>query len=115
MRDFDTIEVRPCCVVDRYGVETVEQCGPEDANRWSVYGRRRVTKEFDCLEDFPTEAEAEDYAKKLLHTHRHLFRIVKFPIVQRWLDPQEFPALFKRPARTRGGSSDRKPPRTKRT
>jgi hypothetical protein len=40
IRNFDAIEVHPCCVVGfADGHEIVETCEPEDAHFWSVYGR----------------------------------------------------------------------------
>ena len=39
IRNFDAIEVHPCCVVGfADGVDMVETCEPEDAHFWSVYG-----------------------------------------------------------------------------
>jgi hypothetical protein len=94
---MDTIEVRPCCIVDcTDGIETVQMCAPTDASFWSVYGRC-VTGGLDCSEDFPTEAEAEAFAKKLLrHYNPHLFRMVRY-----WDPPHAPPASFKRPTKTR--------------
>jgi hypothetical protein len=72
IRNFDAIEVHPCCVVGfADGVEMVETCEPEDAHFWSVYGHY-VTGGLDCFEDFPTEAEAEVFAARLRRTYPHL-------------------------------------------
>jgi hypothetical protein len=72
IRDFDAIEVHPCCVVDIVaGHEIVEPCAPADAHFWSVYGHC-VTGGVLCFEDFPTETEAEAFAEKLRRTYPHL-------------------------------------------
>jgi hypothetical protein len=72
IRNFDAIEVHPCCIVDcTDGIEAVEQCAPEDANFWSAYGHC-VTGGLDCFEDFPTEAEAEAFGATLRRTYPHL-------------------------------------------
>jgi hypothetical protein len=108
MTSFDTIEVRPCRIVDRYGIETVEQCAPEDANLWSIYGHR-VTGGLDRLEDFPTEAEAEAFAAKLLRLINLLAAITEkgagfHPL--RWAERHRGGLL--------SGSIAGKPPRTRR-
>jgi hypothetical protein len=66
IRNFDAIEVHPCCVVGF--ADGVEMCEPEDAHFWSVYGHH-VTGGLDCFEDFPTEAEAEAFAARLRRTY----------------------------------------------
>jgi hypothetical protein len=73
IRNFDAVEVHPCCVVGMAagGPEIVETCPPEDAHFWSVYGHY-VTGGLDCFEDFPTEAEAEAFAARLRRTYPHL-------------------------------------------
>ena len=39
IRDFDAIEVHPCCIVGfADGVDVVETCERGDADFWSVYG-----------------------------------------------------------------------------
>ena len=52
IRNFDAIEVHPCCVVGfADGVEIVETCEPEDSHFWSVYGPRaagRLAPYFLC-------------------------------------------------------------------
>jgi len=72
IRDFDGIEVHPCCVVGvADGIEIVETCEPADARFWSVYGHC-VTGGLVCFEDFPTAAAAEDFAAQLRRTYPHL-------------------------------------------
>jgi hypothetical protein len=72
IRDFDEIEVHPCCVVGfADGLDIVETCDREDAHFWSVYGHYR-TGGLDCFEDFGTEAEADAFAEQLRHTYPHL-------------------------------------------
>jgi len=72
IRDFDAIEVHPCCVVGvADGIEIVETCAPADAQFWSVYGHC-VTGGLDCFEDFPTAAAAENFAARLRRAYPHL-------------------------------------------
>jgi hypothetical protein len=72
IREFDAIEVHPCCVVGfADGVGYVETCEPDGAHSWSVYGHY-VTGGIECFEDFPTQAQAEAFAAKLRHTYPHL-------------------------------------------
>ena len=75
MRDihqFDGLEIHPCRterVED--GRTFIEPCEPETAEFWSVYGHCR-TGGVLCFEDFPTEAEAHAFAKRLLDAWPHL-------------------------------------------
>jgi hypothetical protein len=72
IRDYDAIEVHPCCIVDRTeGIESVEQCEAKDADFWSVYGHS-VDGGIHCFEDFPTEFEADAFAATLRRTYPHL-------------------------------------------
>lgn len=48
-----------------------EQCEPEEAHFWSVYAHLEEGG-VDCLEDFPTEAEARRYAERLKAEYPHL-------------------------------------------
>jgi hypothetical protein len=47
------------------GFSYCEQCTPEEADFWSVYGHLREGGVL-CLEDFTTEAEARAFAETLL-------------------------------------------------
>ena len=72
IRNFDAIEVHPCCVVGvAEGQEIVETCARADADFWSVYGHC-VTGGLECFEDFATEAEADAFAARLRRTYPHL-------------------------------------------
>jgi hypothetical protein len=72
IRDFDAIEVHPCCVVGfADGLDIVETCDREDAHFWSVYGHHR-TGGIECFEDFATEAEADAFAVLLWRAYPHL-------------------------------------------
>jgi hypothetical protein len=72
IRNFDAIEVHPCCVIgSAEGQEIVETYERDAAHFWSVYGHYR-TGGLDCFEDFPTEAEAEAFAARLRRTYPHL-------------------------------------------
>lgn len=44
---------------------------PQDAHFWSVYGHLREGG-VECLEDFPSEAEARTFADRLLATFPNL-------------------------------------------
>jgi hypothetical protein len=71
--DFDALEIHPCAVIDRDcdGTETVEQCEPQDAHFWTVYGHLR-SGGVDAFEDFPTEAEAIAFHDRLIAVYPHL-------------------------------------------
>jgi hypothetical protein len=72
IRNFDAVEVHPCCVVGfADGNELVETCKPDDAQFWSVYGHCR-SGGLECFEDFPTEIEANAFADQLRRTYTHL-------------------------------------------
>lgn len=73
IREFDALEIHPCAVVDRLGdgTEIVEQCGPENADFWTVYGHYR-TGGVDAFEDFKTEAEAIAFHDELIAIYPHL-------------------------------------------
>jgi hypothetical protein len=72
IRNFDAIEVHPCCVVGvADGTEIVETCEPANARFWSVYGHC-VSGGLACFEDFPTEAAAENFATRLRRIYPHL-------------------------------------------
>jgi hypothetical protein len=40
IRSFDALEIHPCAIVghDSMGGDIVEQCEPEDAHFWTVFG-----------------------------------------------------------------------------
>jgi hypothetical protein len=71
--DFDALEIHPCAVVDRdaSGTEFIEQCEPEEAHFWTVYGHCR-TGGVSAFEDFTTKAEAIAFHDRLLATFAHL-------------------------------------------
>jgi hypothetical protein len=75
MRDiqqFDGLEIHPCRIErTEDGGTFIEQCAPEDAEFWSVYGHCRSGGVL-CFEDFPTETEAHAFAKRLLDAWPHL-------------------------------------------
>ena len=48
-----------------------EQCEPEDAQAWSVFGHLK-SGGVECFEDFTTEAEARAFADQLLEAWPHL-------------------------------------------
>jgi hypothetical protein len=57
IQDYDALEIHPCTVVgnDSIGNDIVEQCEPEDAQFWTVFGHLR-TGGSDEFQDFATEA-----------------------------------------------------------
>ena len=71
--DFDALEIHPCIVIgkDSLNKEIVEQCEPEDAHFWTVYGHLR-TGGVDAFEDFATEAEAVAFRDRLIADYPHL-------------------------------------------
>jgi hypothetical protein len=72
IRNFDAIEVHPCCVVGFADVvEFIETCERDDAHFRSVYGYC-VTGDLECFKDFPTEAQVEALAARLRRTYPHL-------------------------------------------
>lgn len=44
IREFDALEIHPCTVISNDSMENpiVEQCAPEDANFWCVFGHLRT-------------------------------------------------------------------------
>ena len=70
---FDGLEVHPVREYHENGYSWCEQCEPEEAEFWSVYGHLKEG-EVDCFEDFETEAEADAFAEKLLTAWPHLRR-----------------------------------------
>ncbi|MCB1094686.1 MAG: hypothetical protein KDN22_03810 [Verrucomicrobiae bacterium] len=48
-----------------------EQCKPEEADLWSVFGHL-VEGGLECFGDFPTEAEATSFALLVLNAYPHL-------------------------------------------
>lgn len=73
IQSFDALEIHPCALVaiDGDGTEIVEQCEPEQAHFWTVYGHYRAGG-VDAFEDFATEAEAVAFHDGLLVAHPHL-------------------------------------------
>ena len=65
--EFDGLEIHPVRerTDARDGVRSCEQCAPEAADCWSVYGRLREGGVL-CFEDFTTEAAARAFADTLL-------------------------------------------------
>ena len=73
IRDFDALEIHPCAVIrhDSMANEIVEQCAPEDAHFWTVYGHLR-SGGVDAFEDFATEAEALAFHDRVIAAYPHL-------------------------------------------
>jgi len=73
IKEFDALEIHPCAVVgcDSSATEFVEQCEPEQAHFWTVYGHYR-SGGLDAFEDFSTEAEAVTFFDRLLDMFPHL-------------------------------------------
>ncbi len=75
MRDiqqFDGLEIHPCRTEHAEdGGTFIEQCEPESAEFWSVFGHYK-TGGVSCFEDFPTEAQARAFAARLLEAWPHL-------------------------------------------
>jgi hypothetical protein len=73
IKEFDAMEIHPCVVVGHgcLNGEIVEQCEPEDAHFWCVFGHYR-TGGVDDLEDFATETEAIAFRDLLLRLYPHL-------------------------------------------
>jgi hypothetical protein len=75
IRDFDGLEIQPCAVIDTACGKVEEPCDPEDAHCWTVYGHYRPGGEMggvDALQDFPTEAEAQEFHDQLVAAYPHL-------------------------------------------
>jgi hypothetical protein len=73
IRDFDAIEIHPCTVIGNDSMENaiVEQCEPEDAHFWCVFGHLR-TGGLDDFEDFASEAEAITFHERLIAAYPRL-------------------------------------------
>jgi hypothetical protein len=75
MRDihqFDGLEIHPCRTEHAQGgTSFIEQCEPETAEFWSVYGHCRSGGVL-CFEDFPTKEQAHAFATRLLDAWPHL-------------------------------------------
>jgi hypothetical protein len=73
IQDFDALEIHPCVVIGNDSMDNaiVEQCEPEDAHFWCVFGHLR-TGGMDDFEDFPTEAEAIAFHDQLIANYPHL-------------------------------------------
>jgi hypothetical protein len=72
LHQFDAIEVHPCHAIGYAdGTVAIEQCEPEQAHFWSVYGHC-LWGGVDCFEDFQTERAAEDFAALLRRWYPHL-------------------------------------------
>ena len=73
IHDFDALEIHPCMVIghDSMDNEIVEQCDPDAAHFWTVYGHLR-TGGVDAFEDFATEAEAVAFHNRLISVYPHL-------------------------------------------
>lgn len=70
--DFDGLEIHPCHICgSEDGSTYIEQCEPQEAGFWSVYGHC-TEGGVECLEDFDTEEEGRAYAKRLLDSWPHL-------------------------------------------
>lgn len=71
--DFDALEIHPCAII-KYadgGRDVVEQCAPEDADFWTVFGHYREGG-IDTFEDFLTEVDAQQFHDKLIAAYPHL-------------------------------------------
>lgn len=78
IHEFDGVEIHPCRTETAADGSTYqEQCEPEAAEVWSVFGHR-VAGGVDCFMDFLTEAEARGFAKKLLATYPNLMKFGLF-------------------------------------
>ena len=73
IQEFDALEIHPCAVIgrDSSGTEFVEQCEPEEAQFWTVYGHYR-TGGLDAFEDCSTKPEATAFYERLLGVFPHL-------------------------------------------
>jgi hypothetical protein len=73
IRQFDALEIHPCMIIGNDSPDNpiVEQCEPEDAHFWCVFGHLR-TGGVDAFEDFPTEAEAIAFHDRLIAAYPHL-------------------------------------------
>ncbi len=73
IKGFDALEIHPCVVIgnDNMVNPIVEQCEPEDAHFWCVFGHLR-TGGLDDFEDFATEAEAITFHERVIAAYPHL-------------------------------------------
>ena len=73
IRDFDALEIHPCAVIGNDNTDNliVEQCAPEDAQFWCVFGHLR-SGGLDDFEDFATEAEAIAFHDRVIAAYPHL-------------------------------------------
>ena len=73
VQDCDALEIHPCAIVGRDGVDgdIVEPCEPESADFWTVFGHLR-TGGLETFQDFPTEEEATAFHDRLLAAYPHL-------------------------------------------
>jgi hypothetical protein len=73
IRDFDALEIHPCAVTGTDSLDNpiTEQCEPEDAHFWCVFGHLR-TGGADDFEDFATRAEAINFRDRLIAAFPHL-------------------------------------------
>ncbi len=64
--DYDGLEIHPVRVYETREDKTFcEQCEPEEADFWSVYGHL-IEGGVECIDDFAAEAQAERFASQLL-------------------------------------------------
>jgi hypothetical protein len=69
--DFDTLDISGIKIF-RQGRKTFhEQCEPDEADYWSVFGHLRRGG-LDDFRDFRTQAQAEKYHHQLLKRYPHL-------------------------------------------
>lgn len=74
IHEFDGLEVHPCRTETAPDGSTFqEQCEPEAAEVWSVFGHK-CSGGIDCFMDFPTNAEARSFAMKLLTAYPHVMK-----------------------------------------
>ena len=77
IREFDALEIHPCCVVETMpdGKEAEAICDRADAQFWSVYGHYVPGGQcggLECFEDFETEAGAVKFYDRLREAYPHL-------------------------------------------
>jgi hypothetical protein len=73
IQSYDGLELAPVSEYeDKEGCRFCERVDdPQDAHFWSVYGHLPVGG-VECLEDFPSEQEAMDFANHLLAIYPNL-------------------------------------------
>jgi hypothetical protein len=72
IRDFDGLEIWPCCVVGFSDDQPItEICEPDQAEFWTVHGHRREGG-ITALQDFESSEAARSFADRLLDTYPHL-------------------------------------------